>query len=197
MQNIQPFFTAPLLPFLRSFVNENSFVPTKNIIWKTTHKVHKRMDHMSHHKPLLSNIFEEKMEFWSLQNPNIRPPTPLASLTAKSWHIHTLHTLWAPLNTEQWVDTRQKTLHTLMCVSAGTQSWHWQIKKEGSHQQYSAYSVIKTQCSSQQSQNGQEKLGAVCSRGELGAVWGLQCAVCNVGRCKVQSAVWGEVECCV
>ena len=135
---------------------------------------------------------KKKMEFWSLQNPNIRPPPPLAGLTAKSWHIHTLHTLWAPLNTEQWVDTRQKTLHTLMCVSAGTQSWHWQIKKEGSHQQYSAYSVIKTQCSSQQSQNGQEKLGAVCSRGELAcsvgtSVCSVQCGeklsvVCNVGR---------------
>ena len=52
--------------------------------------------------------------------------------------------------------------------------------------------MIKTQCSSQQ--NGQEKLGAVCSIRELGAVWGLQGAVCSVGRCKVQCAVWGEVE---
>ena len=78
-------------------------------------------------------------------------------------------------------------------------------KNRGSHQQDSAHSVIKTQCSSQQSQNGHEKLGAVCNVGELGAVCGLQFAVCNVGMCNcamcvvcsVQFVVWGEVGCSV
>ena len=57
--------------------------------------------------------------------------------------------------------------------------------------------MIKTQCSSQQSQNGQEKLGAVCNMGELGAVWGLQCAVCNVGMCNCAMCLVCSVQCAV